>query len=82
MTDTGITVVDRSGSETDIAADSVVLAAGFRPNRELIEGLRSDPTLQVLEAGDCVTAAQDLRRHPRGASGGQVGRFALTGSTW
>jgi len=54
VTDTGITVIDRYGRKTQIAADSVVLAAGFTPNRDLLEGLRCDPTLQVLEAGDCV----------------------------
>ncbi len=54
VTDTGITVVDRYGRRTAIAVDSVVLAAGFRPNRDLIEELRGEPSLQVLEAGDCV----------------------------
>jgi NADPH-dependent glutamate synthase beta subunit-like oxidoreductase len=31
-----------------------VVAAGFRPNRDLIEQLRKIPNLQVFEAGDCV----------------------------
>jgi 2,4-dienoyl-CoA reductase-like NADH-dependent reductase (Old Yellow Enzyme family)/thioredoxin reductase len=55
VTDTGITVADTTGRKTDIAADSVVLAAGFRPNRKLIDGLRSDPSMRVLDAGDCVS---------------------------
>ncbi|MCL5735252.1 MAG: FAD-dependent oxidoreductase [Actinobacteria bacterium] len=55
VNDDGIVVVDRCGGRTAISADSVVLAAGFRPNRGLIDGLRSElPQLQVLEAGDCV----------------------------
>ena len=53
--DEGITVIDRFGKRTAIAVDSVVLAAGFRPNRSLIYDLREQlPELQVLEAGDCV----------------------------
>ncbi len=54
VTDDGVTVVDRSGRKTKILADSVVLAAGFRRNRELIDDLMTDPKLRVLEAGDCV----------------------------
>ncbi len=54
VSDQGITVVDRFGARTTISADTVVLAAGFKPNRELIDSLRKDPKLQVLEVGDCV----------------------------
>jgi NADPH-dependent 2,4-dienoyl-CoA reductase/sulfur reductase-like enzyme len=54
VSDAGITVMDRYGIRTEIAADTVVVAAGFRPNRDLIESLRKDPKLQVFEAGDCV----------------------------
>lgn len=54
VTGTGITVIDRFGRRTQIAADSVVLAAGFRSNRCLVEGLRDDPKLLVFDAGDCV----------------------------
>ena len=54
VTDTGITVVDRYGRRTAITADSVVLAAGFVPDRRLIEELETVPGLQVFEAGDCV----------------------------
>jgi hypothetical protein len=32
----------------------VVLAAGFRPNSDLVEILKKNPDIQVLEAGDCV----------------------------
>jgi 2,4-dienoyl-CoA reductase-like NADH-dependent reductase (Old Yellow Enzyme family)/thioredoxin reductase len=53
--DEGIAVIDRLGQRSTIEVDSVVLAAGFRPNRALIDDLREQlPDLQVLEAGDCV----------------------------
>jgi 2,4-dienoyl-CoA reductase-like NADH-dependent reductase (Old Yellow Enzyme family)/thioredoxin reductase len=54
VSDQGITVMDRYGVRTMIPADSVVLAAGFRPNRDLIDSLRKVPKLQVFEVGDCV----------------------------
>ncbi len=54
VTDDGVTVMDRFGKETKISVDSVVLAAGFRPNRELLDSLMNDPKLKVFEAGDCV----------------------------
>ena len=54
VSDQGVTVVDRYGARTTIPADTVVLAAGFRPNRDLIDRLRKIPNLQVFEAGDCV----------------------------
>jgi 2,4-dienoyl-CoA reductase-like NADH-dependent reductase (Old Yellow Enzyme family)/thioredoxin reductase len=54
VSDDGIVVVDRFGVRTTIAVDTVVLAAGFRPNRDLVDDLREDSKLQVFEAGDCV----------------------------
>ncbi|MBN1321524.1 MAG: FAD-dependent oxidoreductase [Thermoleophilia bacterium] len=54
VTDKGIRVVDRFGKRADIEADSVVLAAGFRSNRALIDGLTDVRGVQVFEAGDCV----------------------------
>jgi NADPH-dependent 2,4-dienoyl-CoA reductase/sulfur reductase-like enzyme len=54
VSDQGVTVMDRFGVRTAIPADTVVLAAGFRPNRDLIDSLRKDPKLQVFEVGDCV----------------------------
>ncbi len=74
VTGTGIRVVDRIGAATEIAADSVVLAAGFRPNRELIEGLQSRPEIEGRGSGRLRPSAQDLRRHTRGASGRQTHR--------
>ena len=53
LSDKGITVVDRYGIRTTITADTVVLAAGSRPNRDLIDSLKNESDLQVFEAGDC-----------------------------
>jgi 2,4-dienoyl-CoA reductase-like NADH-dependent reductase (Old Yellow Enzyme family)/thioredoxin reductase len=54
VTDHGITVMDRYGVRTKVSVDTVVLAAGFKPKRDLIDSLREVPTVQVFEAGDCV----------------------------
>jgi 2,4-dienoyl-CoA reductase-like NADH-dependent reductase (Old Yellow Enzyme family)/thioredoxin reductase len=54
VTANGIRVADSMGAETEMAADTVVLAAGFRPNRELIVGLQAYPGIRVAEVGDCV----------------------------
>ncbi len=54
VTRTGIKAEDKTGTVTEFPVDSVVLAAGFRPNRELIEGLKAYPKIRVVEAGDCV----------------------------
>jgi 2,4-dienoyl-CoA reductase-like NADH-dependent reductase (Old Yellow Enzyme family)/thioredoxin reductase len=54
LSDEGITVVDRYGIRTAITADTVVLAAGSRPNRDLIDSLKNESDLQFFEAGDCI----------------------------
>ena len=54
VTDIGVRTVARNGATTEFTADSIILAAGFRPNRELIEGLRAYPHIRVAEVGDCV----------------------------
>ena len=54
VTATGVKTMDKMGAVTEFPVDSVVLAAGFRPNRELIEGLKAYPRICVVEAGDCV----------------------------
>ena len=54
VTGTGIKTMDKMGAVTEFPVDSVVLAAGFRSNRELIEGLKAHPGIRVAEAGDCV----------------------------
>jgi 2,4-dienoyl-CoA reductase-like NADH-dependent reductase (Old Yellow Enzyme family)/thioredoxin reductase len=54
VTEAGVTTIGKMGAVTEFAADSVVLAAGFRPNRELVEALRAYPDIRVAEVGDCV----------------------------
>jgi 2,4-dienoyl-CoA reductase-like NADH-dependent reductase (Old Yellow Enzyme family)/thioredoxin reductase len=54
VSDQGIAVVDRYGVRLTISVDTVVLAAGFRSNRDLVDSLRKDPKLQVFDVGDCV----------------------------
>jgi 2,4-dienoyl-CoA reductase-like NADH-dependent reductase (Old Yellow Enzyme family)/thioredoxin reductase len=54
VTAAGIKTRDRSGAITEFAADSVVIAAGFRPNRELIEELQKSSDIELHEVGDCV----------------------------
>jgi 2,4-dienoyl-CoA reductase-like NADH-dependent reductase (Old Yellow Enzyme family)/thioredoxin reductase len=54
VSDQGITVVDRYGVRRMLLVDTVVLAAGFRPNRDLVDSLRKVPKIQVFEVGDCV----------------------------
>jgi 2,4-dienoyl-CoA reductase-like NADH-dependent reductase (Old Yellow Enzyme family)/thioredoxin reductase len=45
-------VIDRMGKTEEINADNVVLAAGFKPDRELAEKLKG-LTIPVYEIGDC-----------------------------
>lgn len=52
--DKDITIIDRYGVRSQIAADTVVLAAGFRPDRDLIDSLKKKTKLPVFEAGDCL----------------------------
>ena len=54
VSDQGITVMDRYGVRTTIPVDTVVVAAGFRSNRDLVDSLKKDPKLQVFDVGDCV----------------------------
>jgi 2,4-dienoyl-CoA reductase-like NADH-dependent reductase (Old Yellow Enzyme family)/thioredoxin reductase len=54
VTSTGIKTMNKMGAVTEFPADSVVLAAGFRSNRALIDGLSTYPDIRVAEVGDCV----------------------------
>ena len=44
--------INGGGRTEEIKVDSVVLAVGFKPNRELIEKLKDLPT-PVYAVGDC-----------------------------
>jgi pyruvate/2-oxoglutarate dehydrogenase complex dihydrolipoamide dehydrogenase (E3) component len=53
FTDRGLLITNREGEETTIAADTVVIATGGRPNRALLEDVRS-AVPAVYSVGDCV----------------------------
>jgi 2,4-dienoyl-CoA reductase-like NADH-dependent reductase (Old Yellow Enzyme family)/thioredoxin reductase len=52
--DKGAVIIDRFGKREEILADSIVIAAGFSPNRDLIDQLKRQTSLEVYEAGDCI----------------------------
>ena len=49
----GVYAVGENGEEVFFAADSVVLATGFKPNRALAESFRGT-AYDVVPVGDCV----------------------------
>jgi pyruvate/2-oxoglutarate dehydrogenase complex dihydrolipoamide dehydrogenase (E3) component len=53
VTDTGLAMRDKEGRRVEIKADTVVLAAGLRPNRGLFDELSQVPNLDVYAIGDC-----------------------------
>jgi 2,4-dienoyl-CoA reductase-like NADH-dependent reductase (Old Yellow Enzyme family)/thioredoxin reductase len=53
FTDRGLLITNREGEETTIAADTVVIATGGKPNKALLEDIRS-AVPAVYSAGDCV----------------------------
>jgi len=53
ITDSGVVVTDKEGNRRIVEADSVVLAMGGTPNKELVEALKGR-ALKVYTVGDCV----------------------------
>ncbi|MFC1982904.1 FAD-dependent oxidoreductase [Chloroflexota bacterium] len=53
ITDEGITISDKSDKRSMLEADSVVLASGMEPNRDLLEALK-DKVPEVYALGDCM----------------------------
>jgi 2,4-dienoyl-CoA reductase (NADPH2) len=53
ITETGVTVRTESGERRTVEADTVVLAAGARPNTELLASVEGK-VAQVFCVGDCV----------------------------
>jgi 2-enoate reductase len=74
----GVKTVDRCGTMTEFPADTVVLAAGFRPDRELVTALAGQVEIQVAEAGDCVRPRKIYDANPRRTSGGEAARLRLS----
>jgi NADPH-dependent 2,4-dienoyl-CoA reductase/sulfur reductase-like enzyme len=54
VNDNGAVIVDGYGKRKEIFADSIVVAIGLAPQRELEEELRKVARLKVFTAGDCV----------------------------
>ena len=52
VTSNGITVEDNSHKQFHVEADTIVLAAGYRPRKELADTLR-DSFYNLVEVGDC-----------------------------
>lgn len=51
----GVVITDKAGNRQLIEADSVVVAAGSRPNRNLLEQLdKKDGDRKICSAGDCL----------------------------
>jgi 2,4-dienoyl-CoA reductase-like NADH-dependent reductase (Old Yellow Enzyme family)/thioredoxin reductase len=53
ITDRGLVIVTKHGERLTVEMDTLVLAAGFRPNIELYEALQ-EKILEFHRAGDCV----------------------------
>ena len=60
VSERGAILVDRLGREEEITCDTVVLAIGFRPQRELIDRLADEGKHEVIEVGDCVSSRKIL----------------------
>jgi pyruvate/2-oxoglutarate dehydrogenase complex dihydrolipoamide dehydrogenase (E3) component len=53
FTERGLLITNREGEETTIAADTLVIATGGKPNKALLEDIRN-AVPAVYSAGDCV----------------------------
>jgi 2-enoate reductase len=57
IADSHITIADEHGKKSTIEADTIVIAVGLKPNRELVEALESG-SLKVYAIGDCVESSK------------------------
>jgi len=57
IADSHITIADEHGKKSTIEADTIVIAVGLKPNRELVEALESG-SLKVYAIGDCVGSSK------------------------
>jgi 2-enoate reductase len=53
----GLVIADEQGKKSTLEADTIILAAGLEPNRELLEALQ-DKLPEVYSIGDCVESRQ------------------------
>lgn len=66
-----VRVADRKGQESEIPADSVILALGLRSNRELLEPLRKE-FAEVHVIGDCLEPRKIYQAIHDGAFAGRA----------
>ncbi len=60
ITDTGLIVIDGQNKEIDMEAGTIILAAGMKPHRELVEALADMELPEVYTIGDCVEPSKVL----------------------
>lgn len=53
VNDDGLVITTRDGEKRTIPADTIVLAAGSKPNTELLQHLRGT-VFEMYQVGDCV----------------------------
>jgi pyruvate/2-oxoglutarate dehydrogenase complex dihydrolipoamide dehydrogenase (E3) component len=70
VTEEGLEIEDEEGRQQTIEADTMIVAAGSRPNRELLERLKGK-VAQIHLAGDCVEPRDIMAAM---ADGARVGR--------
>jgi len=51
-------LVDRFGNRSELDADSIVISAGFVPQKELANQIEAETNMDVYTAGDCKSARQ------------------------
>ena len=67
ITARGVKIIEESGNESFIRADTVVLATGSIPNSDLAASLKVEG-LNILEIGDCVESRRILEAVHEGAN--------------
>jgi 2-enoate reductase len=54
ITETGVIIADEQGNKSTLEADTITLAVGMTPNREMAEALEDRKLPEVYAIGDCV----------------------------
>jgi len=54
--DKAAVIIDRYGKKQELPADSIVLAAGFSPQKELRRRFEDETDLEIYAVGDCMGA--------------------------
>lgn len=52
--DNGVVIVSKNGDSTEIEADTVVIAVGFAPQKNIISEFEKNTGIEVYTIGDCV----------------------------